>query len=104
MVKFKAKFFHAEEAMYYGASTLFVFEGFKFMEGTDAKDNPHYLVVDYNVDDPEKPVFYELHLEDFYNLIAKYLLGIQPGHEQAFVTLRNELDRMTGRKESFFKS
>lgn len=104
MIKFKAKYFLEEEAAYYVAGILFVFEGFKFMEGTDAKDNPHYVVVDYNVDDPEKPVFYELHLEDFYNLISYYLRGLQPGHEQALITLRNELDRMTGRKESFFKS
>lgn len=100
MTKFITKFYAAreEEATPYAAGLLFEFEGFKFIEGTDAKNQARYIVADLNVDS-KNPIYYELELLDFYNLCAYYLQGLQPGKKHARDTLREELEILVGKRK-----
>jgi len=90
---------HYESTIQYGAAKLCTFENFVLIEGTDGMGEPHYLVLE-SIDgspvdfdgDGSGTNFYELELEDFYQLCAYYLISLQPGMEHALSTLKNELD------------
>jgi hypothetical protein len=86
------------DAIEYGAGRIINFENFVLADGTDAEDNPRYLVLE-SVDgtpvnfegDGAGVSIYELSLEDFHQLCTYYLLSLQPYGEQATITFRSEL-------------
>jgi hypothetical protein len=78
-----------------GSGLLFDYEKYRFIEGTDERDKPRYIVVENRSGKPIEEVvpgvdemrLVELSLLNFHNLCTLYILSIQEGCKDEAVPL-----------------
>jgi hypothetical protein len=74
-----------------GARVLFDFNNYRFLDTSDADDNEHYLILDFNgIEEGNPNGYYELELKPFYDLVALYLTG-----ENTHEILLEEIENIT---------